>query len=89
MQKFFVQKGEGVSRELEGRARLSAARARATAIVIEALRSGRRPGSAAQLANASRSTLYAWCAEHADFDARWDEAVATAADRMEEIVHDL
>jgi hypothetical protein len=47
------------------------------ATVIESLRSGRRPGSVAQLVNASRSTLYAWRAENAEFVARWDEATAT------------
>jgi hypothetical protein len=62
---------------------------REAAAVIEALRSGRRPGSAAQLVNVSRSTLYAWRAERETFAAVWDDAVATAADRMEEVVYDL
>ena len=56
------------------------------ATVIESLRSGRRPGSVAQLVNASRSTLYAWRAENAEFVARRDEATATATDRVEEAV---
>jgi hypothetical protein len=58
-------------------------------LVIKALRSGRRPGPTAQLVGVGRRTLYNWKAENADFAAAWDDAVATAADRMEEVVYDL
>jgi transposase-like protein len=58
-------------------------------IVIEALRSGRRPGSAAQLIGTTRQTLYNWRDEHEDFAARWNEAVSFAGDRVEETVYRL
>jgi hypothetical protein len=59
------------------------------ALVIKALRAGRRPGSAALLVNVARATLYAWRDERADFATAWEEATAYAADKMEEVVYDL
>jgi hypothetical protein len=59
------------------------------ATVIAALRAGRRPGSVAQLVNACRGTLYNWKRENEEFSAAWDDAVASATDRIEEVVYNL
>jgi hypothetical protein len=58
-------------------------------MVIEALRSGRRPGSAARLVNACRETLYHWRRENAAFAAAWDGAVAEATAKIEEVAYSL
>jgi len=39
--------------------------------------------------NVTRQTLYNWKAENEAFAAAWDDAVATAADKMEEVVYQL
>jgi len=59
------------------------------ALVIEALRAGRRPGTAARLIDVDRTTLYNWKREHAAFAAAWDDAVAEAVDKVEGVLYDL
>jgi hypothetical protein len=59
------------------------------ALVIKALRAGRRPGSAARLVDADRSKLFR-CATSTKISPRLgDAATAEATDRIEEVLYGL
>ena len=58
-------------------------------IIIATLEAGYRAYTAARRAGVSRPTLFNWKKAHPEFAQRWEHAVQTATDRIEEVVYDL
>jgi hypothetical protein len=56
--------------------------------VVALLAQGRRPATCAAAIGVCRATLYLWRSDNPDFALRWDQAVATATDRVEEAIYE-
>ena len=55
---------------------------------ITALEEGASIGGAAKKARSSRSAVYRWRDDDEDFAVRWNEAVETGTDRLEDVAFD-
>ena len=58
-------------------------RAQGKELFLAWLATGLAPAAAAEKANVSRTTVYAWKKEDSEFDAKWVDAVETALDKVE------
>jgi hypothetical protein len=58
-------------------------------IIIETLEAGYRAYTAAQRVGVTRMTIFNWRKAYPEFGKRWEQAVASATDRLEEVVYRL